>query len=165
MLCNCKRSKCLQKYCECFAAGRICSDCNCTDCKNTEKDVGTQVHNAALATKRRNEQDRRLGCNCEKSRCLRKYCVCFATGVPCNGSCKCKDCENPLGCTKDISSTATPKRTMMVVPTPDRPTKQRRTGVGVRSTKDDVSSFITEEAWYYIINEVAHPQTQRLELV
>lgn len=32
--CNCKRSKCLKLYCECFAALRYCSSCNCVECNN-----------------------------------------------------------------------------------------------------------------------------------
>ncbi|KAM3145390.1 hypothetical protein pb186bvf_002434 [Paramecium bursaria] len=33
--CNCKKSKCLKLYCECFAQGQVCSQsCNCADCKN-----------------------------------------------------------------------------------------------------------------------------------
>lgn len=33
--CNCKKSACLKKYCECFQAGVFCSDaCKCADCKN-----------------------------------------------------------------------------------------------------------------------------------
>eukprot|EP00216_Chloropicon_sp_CCMP2111_P005863 CAMPEP_0198240510 /NCGR_PEP_ID=MMETSP1446-20131203/5602_1 /TAXON_ID=1461542 ORGANISM="Unidentified sp, Strain CCMP2111" /NCGR_SAMPLE_ID=MMETSP1446 /ASSEMBLY_ACC=CAM_ASM_001112 /LENGTH=352 /DNA_ID=CAMNT_0043923243 /DNA_START=102 /DNA_END=1157 /DNA_ORIENTATION=- len=35
--CNCKKSKCLKLYCECFAAGRFCSkDCLCQNCGNLE---------------------------------------------------------------------------------------------------------------------------------
>lgn len=33
--CNCKRSRCVKLYCECFSAGRTCKDCNCVDCDNT----------------------------------------------------------------------------------------------------------------------------------
>ena len=34
--CNCKKSKCLKKYCECFNASVLCSTqlCRCTSCKN-----------------------------------------------------------------------------------------------------------------------------------
>lgn len=33
-------------------------------------------------------------CSCKKSRCLKLYCECFAAGVLCDPSCKCKDCHN-----------------------------------------------------------------------
>ncbi|TMW67930.1 hypothetical protein Poli38472_007602 [Pythium oligandrum] len=34
--CNCKKSKCLKLYCECFASGGYCDEsCNCVDCANT----------------------------------------------------------------------------------------------------------------------------------
>ena len=33
--CNCKKSSCLKKYCECYQAGQLCEDqCKCNDCKN-----------------------------------------------------------------------------------------------------------------------------------
>lgn len=36
--CNCTRSNCLKKYCECFKAGIKCNPdhCRCRDCKNQE---------------------------------------------------------------------------------------------------------------------------------
>ena len=35
--CNCIRSNCLKKYCDCFRRGKICGpQCNCRHCQNTE---------------------------------------------------------------------------------------------------------------------------------
>ena len=35
--CNCKNSKCLKLYCECFSSGHYCDPdtCNCKNCENT----------------------------------------------------------------------------------------------------------------------------------
>lgn len=32
--CNCTRSQCLKLYCDCFANGEFCSNCNCKECFN-----------------------------------------------------------------------------------------------------------------------------------
>lgn len=32
--CNCSKSQCLKLYCDCFASGQFCQDCNCRDCSN-----------------------------------------------------------------------------------------------------------------------------------
>lgn len=33
--CNCTKSQCLKLYCDCFANGEFCSNCNCKECFNT----------------------------------------------------------------------------------------------------------------------------------
>lgn len=37
------------------------------------------------------------GCNCKKSRCLKKYCECFEGSVFCGPNCKCVECQNHAG--------------------------------------------------------------------
>eukprot|EP00795_Rhopilema_esculentum_P005133 gene5133-254_t len=32
--CNCTKSQCLKLYCDCFANGEFCSNCNCQNCEN-----------------------------------------------------------------------------------------------------------------------------------
>ncbi len=37
-MCNCKKSNCLKKYCECFNSGVRCnSSCKCEECRNREE--------------------------------------------------------------------------------------------------------------------------------
>lgn len=33
-------------------------------------------------------------CNCRNSRCLKRYCDCFAAGMYCSPDCKCEECHN-----------------------------------------------------------------------
>lgn len=44
--CNCKNSRCLKLYCECFASGRYCDGCNCVNCCNNKE--SEQVRQAAV---------------------------------------------------------------------------------------------------------------------
>lgn len=34
--CNCRRSKCLKLYCDCFKTKKYCEGCNCVNCCNTK---------------------------------------------------------------------------------------------------------------------------------
>ena len=37
--CNCKKSRCLKLYCECFAAQKFCQECNCLNCANLQANI------------------------------------------------------------------------------------------------------------------------------
>ncbi|GAV81174.1 CXC domain-containing protein [Cephalotus follicularis] len=124
--CNCRRSKCLKLYCECFAAGLYCVEpCSCQDCFNqlahegivleTRKQIESRnpiafapkvirstkcesVTEFGEETKRTPSSARhKRGCNCRRSSCLKRYCECFQGGVGCSFSCRCEGCKNTFG--------------------------------------------------------------------
>ena len=39
------------------------------------------------------EQNSKIHCTCKKTKCIKKYCECFSSGVLCY-NCKCENCEN-----------------------------------------------------------------------
>lgn len=53
--CNCRRSRCLKLYCECFAAGVFCRHCNCSDCLNV---VPSELNEEDVARRARQRQER-----------------------------------------------------------------------------------------------------------
>lgn len=108
--CNCKKSKCLRLYCECFAKGLICGvDCNCDGCHNNEdlselRELVVQetLEKNPFAFKSKykrivNENDKILhsrGCNCSKTGCVKNYCECYNAGTGCSRLCRCSNCKN-----------------------------------------------------------------------
>ncbi|TYG66782.1 hypothetical protein ES288_D05G027400v1 [Gossypium darwinii] len=119
---NCKHSRCLKLYCECFASGMYCDECNFVNCYNNVEyeavrrdSVGAtlksnlnafrpKINSSSHGAKDNKEAGEVLmlgkhskGCHCKRSGCLRKYCECFQANILCYESCKCMGCKKFKG--------------------------------------------------------------------
>ena len=59
--CNCKKSNCLKRYCECFLAKIQCSTlCKCVGCKNCDESTKTLLQLANAADMRKQQQQQQF---------------------------------------------------------------------------------------------------------
>ncbi|CAD8120215.1 unnamed protein product [Paramecium sonneborni] len=104
--CSCQKTHCLKMYCSCFHNGRNCGkQCKCEECNNTEE-FKMQRNQAMDYVKRKANRNKKIpkekifetneiwGCNCSKTRCVKKYCECFIRGKKCTVDCNCDHCDN-----------------------------------------------------------------------
>ncbi|XP_037040066.1 protein lin-54 homolog isoform X3 [Bradysia coprophila] len=109
--CNCNKSMCLKLYCDCFANGEFCFNCNCKECFNNLENeeerqrairICLERNPAAFKPKIGKARDQldsanrkhTKGCNCKRSGCLKNYCECYEAKIACSDNCKCVGCRN-----------------------------------------------------------------------
>ena len=107
--CNCKKTKCVRLYCDCFSKNRICGEmCNCEGCDNRDEDSEERariIREMELRNpfafrpklKTYEKADTMLhsrGCTCKKADCIKNYCECFKSQIGCTRLCKCTNCKN-----------------------------------------------------------------------
>ena len=114
VVCNCKRTRCLKLYCDCFRFKKYCvaSHCNCRECANipefehlrqgavnsiVERNPEAFKPKILKSAEKMGEKAHLAGCHCKKSACLKKYCECYTANVPCSHKCCCINCKNTPG--------------------------------------------------------------------
>ena len=86
--CSCNKTRCIKKYCECFANNKTCNNCICPNCLNRDIYMTNFYKNDKINCKDI------IFCTCSKSGCNKKYCECFKANLKCNIKCRCVNCLN-----------------------------------------------------------------------
>uniref|UniRef100_A0A914EDU5 CRC domain-containing protein n=1 Tax=Acrobeloides nanus TaxID=290746 RepID=A0A914EDU5_9BILA len=177
--CNCTKSLCLKLYCECFANGEFCMDCNCKDCHNNleheaersraikaslERNPHAFKPKIGVSTKGKSTADferlHQKGCHCKKSNCLKNYCECYEAKVPCTDRCKCTSCRNTeTDRNTKFRDKFTPSLSQLATTTGDRassPFSDEESEAGQEAP--DPKSF----PWYYLTDDVIEATTMCL---
>ena len=95
--CSCTKTKCIKKYCECFANNKLCIDCHCQNCMNKSKSYNYNYKYTQKSSINISEPENELDeiiCTCSKSNCCKKYCECYKLGKKCTNKCRCINCMN-----------------------------------------------------------------------
>ncbi|CAK1555743.1 unnamed protein product [Leptosia nina] len=133
--CNCTKSQCLKLYCDCFANGEFCNQCNCNNCYNNLQNeelrqkairgcldrnphafkpkIGKSKIGGPELVRRHNK-----GCNCKRSGCLKNYCECYEARIACTAMCKCVGCRNVTDCMEQGRLERVPRATNSLQRTP-----------------------------------------------
>ena len=92
--CSCTKTRCIKKYCECFANNKYCINCYCKNCMNKLEEIGQFRNNNTTNIIENENQNDKIICTCSKSNCCKKYCECFKINKKCTSKCRCLNCLN-----------------------------------------------------------------------